>query len=581
MREQVSRKKKTTTGFSIPSLKHPTPGFGLESSAISRQAVPEIQPLHKPLTHDINLIPLRSQAKLSISQPGDIYEQEADSVAQQVMQRMAQPVNRQSIHRVALPESEEELQMKPLANSITPLVQRQEMPEEEEELQMKSLDSSTLQRQEMPEDEEELMLKERNTQNHPVQPIQAKLTIGEPGDKYEQEADHVASQVIKQINTPSAAQSTQGQSLQHQEEKPEELQAKSEITALQRQEEKKEELQAKSTLKSGEAIAGGEASTDLASAINGARGSGQPLDGGLQRSMGQAMGADFSGVRVHTDARSDQLNQSIQAKAFTTGQDVFFRQGAYEPGSRGGQELIAHELTHVVQQTGGLNRALEGGEVRISRMSEQIIQRNLNGGAAPGRQSWQYGLVYGSYNTNTNVADAHIAVGGPGVSLTQGDMLAAIQDIYQAMQACQAAGGPAGSVQMHPQGAVALKTVVELLGSALGGWWGKAKAFYLKLKREKTQVLTKGKLSDELDPVIIPEHMAFLGALIAVGGVSIQPIIPGPTTLAEFNQNMLDNTPAGVARMAQYKAALDADTTVSLRVNVDQNVLPAVIAALQ
>jgi len=69
--------------------------------------------------------------------------------------------------------------------------------------------------------------------------------------------------------------------------------------------------------------------------------------------MEGAFGADFSGVRVHTDRTSDQLNQSIQAKAFTTGQDVFFRQGAYEPGSRGGQELLAHELTHVEQQNRG------------------------------------------------------------------------------------------------------------------------------------------------------------------------------------------------------------------------------------
>ena len=69
--------------------------------------------------------------------------------------------------------------------------------------------------------------------------------------------------------------------------------------------------------------------------------------------MEQAFGADFGGVKVHTDSRSDQLNQSIQARAFTTGQDVFFRQGEYNPGSRGGQELLAHELTHVVQQNGG------------------------------------------------------------------------------------------------------------------------------------------------------------------------------------------------------------------------------------
>ncbi|AFY99508.1 DUF4157 domain-containing protein [Calothrix sp. PCC 6303] len=266
----------------------------------------------------------------------------------------------------------------------------------------------------------------RKQDNSPASPIQAKLTIGEPGDKYEQEADRVASQVVEQINAPVSAQSTQEQSLQRQEEpkeelqakpeittlqrmeekpeelqakstlqrqgepeeelqakpeittlqrmeeKPEELQAKStlqrqgepeeelqakpEITTLQRMEEKPEELQAKSTLQRQEAIAGGEASTDLDTAINSARGGGQPLDTGLQRSMGQSMGADFSGVRVHTDTQSDQLNQSIQAKAFTTGQDVFFRQGAYEPGSPGGQELIVHELTHVVQQGGGAVR---------------------------------------------------------------------------------------------------------------------------------------------------------------------------------------------------------------------------------
>ncbi|NET54914.1 MAG: DUF4157 domain-containing protein [Symploca sp. SIO2E6] len=192
--------------------------------------------------------------------------------------------------------------------------------------------------------------------------VQAKLKIGQPNDKYEQEADQVAAQVVQRINAPPNTQPTQGQSVQRQEKPEEELQAKRDISALQAsplspdlQREvmpEEEELQAKSILQRREAIAGGEASTDLASAINSARGGGQPLDAGLQQSIGEAMGADFSGVRVHTDAQSDQLNKSIQAKAFTTGQDVFFRQGAYQPGSRGGQELIAHELTHVVQQNG-------------------------------------------------------------------------------------------------------------------------------------------------------------------------------------------------------------------------------------
>jgi Domain of unknown function (DUF4157) len=211
----------------------------------------------------------------------------------------------------------------------------------------------------------EVQRKQINSPQHTsTLPIQAKLTIGEPGDKYEQEADRVASQVVEQINAPAPAQSNQGQTLQRQEENKEELQAKPEITAIQRMGQPEEELQAKSNLQHGEAIGGGEASTDLTDAINTARGSGQPLNTGLQRSMGQAIGADFSEVRVHTNAQADQLNRSIQAKAFTTGQDVFFRQGAYEPGSRGGQELIAHELTHVVQQGGGMVRFTGDRQVR-------------------------------------------------------------------------------------------------------------------------------------------------------------------------------------------------------------------------
>jgi hypothetical protein len=218
--------------------------------------------------------------------------------------------------------------------------------------------------------------------------LQKKLTVGEAGDKYEQEADSVAEKVVKKINTPSGEQSTSGQGVQRQEEedlqmkpdissiqrqegeeedlqmKPdissiqrqegeeEDLQMKPDISSIQRQEGEEEEIQAKSTQPDQQVMAGGDASTELETSIQTAKGGGQPLDGGLQRSMGQAMGADFSGVKVHTDSQSDQLNQSIQAKAFTTGQDVFFRQGAYEPSSQGGQELIAHELTHVVQQNG-------------------------------------------------------------------------------------------------------------------------------------------------------------------------------------------------------------------------------------
>ncbi len=98
---------------------------------------------------------------------------------------------------------------------------------------------------------------------------------------------------------------------------------------------------------------------DTAGRINSQRGGGQALDAGVQTKMGEATGHDFSGVKVHTDAESHTLNEQLGARAFTTGQDVFFRSGEYNPGSSGGQELLAHELTHVVQQ--GTGRVPGGG----------------------------------------------------------------------------------------------------------------------------------------------------------------------------------------------------------------------------
>ncbi|MCL1493072.1 MAG: DUF4157 domain-containing protein [Pseudanabaena sp. Salubria-1] len=223
----------------------------------------------------------------------------------------------------------------------------------------------------------------RPLQDKRVSIIQAKLSIGEPNDKYEQEADATASKVVQQINSPIQDQSVQRETMEEEEElqmKPissiqreaameedDELQMKP-ISSIQREAmEEEDELQMKSLVQRRENLVRGEASTDLESSIQSARGSGQPLDAGLQENMGQAMGADFSGVKVHTDSHSDQLNQSIQAKAFTTGQDVFFRQGAYDPNSRGGQELIAHELTHVVQQNGG---AVQQAQRQVMQMKK-------------------------------------------------------------------------------------------------------------------------------------------------------------------------------------------------------------------
>jgi hypothetical protein len=68
--------------------------------------------------------------------------------------------------------------------------------------------------------------------------------------------------------------------------------------------------------------------------------------------MESAFGRSFGDVRIHADGEAHALNQKVSAVAFTTGRDIFFQQGAYQPGTSDGNQLLAHELTHVVQQQG-------------------------------------------------------------------------------------------------------------------------------------------------------------------------------------------------------------------------------------
>jgi len=97
---------------------------------------------------------------------------------------------------------------------------------------------------------------------------------------------------------------------------------------------------------------GGTVSPGVAARIEAKRGGGAPLAEDTRGRMETAFDADFAGVRMHTDADAHDLNRSVNATAFTTGSDIFFGQGAYSPGSGTGDHLLAHELTHVVQQRG-------------------------------------------------------------------------------------------------------------------------------------------------------------------------------------------------------------------------------------
>ncbi|MHC5739310.1 eCIS core domain-containing protein [Nostoc sp.] len=193
------------------------------------------------------------------------------------------------------------------------------------------------------------------------QPIMAKLTIGAVGDKYEQEADRVAAQVVQRINAP--VRSGEDETVQR-----EEMETKDNEARLMRS----PIIQRKSS-------DGGIAATpNLEASINRARSGGQPIANNIRQPMEKAFGTDFSGVKIHTDAQSDKLNRSIQARAFTTRQNVFFRQGEYNPGSRGGQELLAHELTHVVQQNGSaVQRSPQQWVVRRGNLTDKPIVESL------------------------------------------------------------------------------------------------------------------------------------------------------------------------------------------------------------
>ncbi len=100
-------------------------------------------------------------------------------------------------------------------------------------------------------------------------------------------------------------------------------------------------------------LAGGPLSAELSGRIQSKRGVGASLDPATRARMETAFGTSFSGVNIHTDGEADTLNRNVSAVAFTIGQDIFFRQGAYQPETPHGQQLLAHELTHVVQQRSG------------------------------------------------------------------------------------------------------------------------------------------------------------------------------------------------------------------------------------
>jgi Domain of unknown function (DUF4157) len=292
----VSRKKTGLSNMTNPSLVSPNTetlaspirSFTPEINTSVIQTVPEVssqtqstgeqvlelEALKRSLLgHDISRISLRPQGRLNIGQPGDMYEQEADMMANRVM-FMSLP----TLQRETMLEEEEETQMKPLKEAmplatslrrrrcanedgIARRVQREPMLEEEKEVQSLPLNAS-IQRQILLEEEE--------------------------------------------VQTKPSLQCTTDGSLQ----------------------------------------TGGNIETQL----NSSKGGGSSLSDEVRGFMEPRFGHDFSKVRVHRGGNAVQINQELGAQAFAHGSDIYFGAGKL-PGSN---ELTAHELTHVVQQTGAV-----------------------------------------------------------------------------------------------------------------------------------------------------------------------------------------------------------------------------------
>lgn len=188
---------------------------------------------------------------------------------------------------------------------------------------------------------------EKEEQIEEESPIQTKLTIGKSNDKYELEADRVADKVMRMPDN-EALRSQEGDELSQTKPAADQI-----SPVVQREidsegmEEDDETLQTKQTDNKP-----AKSSHELSARIQSLKKGGQPLPESERSFFEPRFGHNFSQTRVHTSPKAAETAESINAKAYTSGKDIIFGSGQFAPGSLEGKKLLAHELTHVVQQKG-------------------------------------------------------------------------------------------------------------------------------------------------------------------------------------------------------------------------------------
>jgi hypothetical protein len=179
--------------------------------------------------------------------------------------------------------------------------------------------------------------------------IQAKLAVGAEDDALEREADRVAEGVDRKPPTDISRAPT---SVVQRQAAPPPTEEHEPLFAVRSDPEAPVTVQKKSA--GGMQATGGRTQALLTSLPSG----GVPLGETLRSDMEQQIGADFSAVRIHVDATSSRMNRDLNAHAFTHGSDIYFGQGKFDAASSHGRRLLAHELTHVVQQGGSRRHEL-------------------------------------------------------------------------------------------------------------------------------------------------------------------------------------------------------------------------------
>jgi hypothetical protein len=226
---------------------------------------------------------------------------------------------------------------------------------------------------------------------------QPKLEVGSKNDPLEKQADHTADKVVRKLakpethSTPSlqAKANDKGREEDKLQKKEEEIESsdkkiqKRSAFESNEPQEQKPQVQKKSNtvmLKSN-----GEASappSSVEAGLNSSKGGGSPMEAGTRQNMESAFGADFSKVRIHNDSASKKMSNDLGAQAFAHGNDIYFNEGKYNPNSSSGSHLLAHELTHTIQQGGAVQKKEKTEGVEAQSVQGNLIQKAATPAAA-------------------------------------------------------------------------------------------------------------------------------------------------------------------------------------------------------